>query len=73
MIQHFHKDTTIWSQKFYDKLKRNYYVTPTSYIEMIGQFKQLLAEKTEEITLEYEKYKNGYQMIIDAEIIVSQK
>jgi len=72
MIQFFHKDTTDWAAKFYTKLQRHYYVTPTSYIEMISQFKSLLDIKKEKVSKQYRKYKNGYDMILDAESIVGE-
>lgn len=38
-----------WAKKFYDDLKRKYYVTPTSYLELIVTFKSLLYEKRNEV------------------------
>lgn len=52
---------------FLQKLRRHNYVTPTSYIEMINQFKLLLGEKSKEVRDMMNKYKNGYTMIIEAE------
>jgi dynein heavy chain len=42
MVQYFHEDTTRWAKDFFNKLKRKYYVTPTSYLELIVTFKSLL-------------------------------
>jgi dynein heavy chain len=42
LLQFFHASTSKWSEDFYKKLRRKYYVTPTSYIEMIALFQQLL-------------------------------
>ena len=60
-------DTKEWSNKFLAELGRNYYVTPTSYIELINQFTALIKKKQEEIRNIFEKYENGYQQIIEAE------
>ena len=38
----FHRTTIEYSGKMLQELRRNYYVTPTSYIEMITTFKTLL-------------------------------
>ena len=38
MVMYFHDSTSKWSSLFFDKLKRKYYVTPTSYLEMIITF-----------------------------------
>jgi dynein heavy chain len=50
-----------WAKKFYNLLKRKYYVTPTSYLEMIIIFKSLLEEKRKEVTASINKYENGYK------------
>jgi dynein heavy chain len=48
-------------------MKRNYYVTPTSYIELITTFKKLLDEKRKEVQSDIFKYENGYEKIIITE------
>jgi len=45
MMQIFHKSTSDWADDFFKNLGRKYYVTPTSYLEMIVTFKTLLAER----------------------------
>jgi dynein heavy chain len=67
MVQYFHMSTSEWATKFQEQLGRVYYVTPTSYIEMINQFSSLLGKKQTEVRNLYEKYENGYQQIIEAE------
>jgi len=67
MVQYFHMNTKQWADKFQSELGRVYYVTPTSYVEMINQFSGLLAKKRKEIKDLYEKYTNGYQQIVEAE------
>ena len=37
--------TQKWAKTFYQDLGRKYYVTPTSYLEMINSFKSLLAQR----------------------------
>lgn len=67
MVQFFHESTVEWAALFYEKLKRKYYVTPTSYLELIVSFKQLLDEKRREVTASINKYENGLRKIIDTE------
>jgi dynein heavy chain len=67
MVQYFHESTSNWAKDFYKKLKRKYYVTPTSYIELITTFKNLLAEKRKEVQQNINKYENGYEKIITTE------
>jgi dynein heavy chain len=52
---------------FLRELKRNYYVTPTSYLELISTFKSLLAEKRLEVKTGRDKYLNGYDCLIATE------
>ena len=35
ILQYFHVSTQEWAHRFYSELGRRYYVTPTSYLEMI--------------------------------------
>jgi dynein heavy chain len=56
MVQFFHERTSYWAREFFKKLKRKYYVTPTSYIELITTFKNLLGEKRKEVQQNINKY-----------------
>jgi dynein heavy chain, axonemal len=67
MVQFYHSSTSKWSKEFLAKLKRHYYVTPTSYIELITTFKKLLDEKRKEVQADIFKYENGYEKIIKTE------
>jgi len=49
MVMYYHDSTNKWAHKFFNQLKRKYYVTPTSYLEMIITFQTLLAEKRQEV------------------------
>lgn len=67
MVQTFHTTTQVAKEKFFREQKRYYYVTPTSYLELIQSFKRLLAEKRGEIFALKEKYSNGYACLIKTE------
>ena len=67
MCQEFHADTIEWSQKMLNQLKRHYYVTPTSYLELIKTYKSLLAEKRKLISSEKNKFEIGYDKLIKTE------
>jgi dynein heavy chain len=49
MVQEFHTTTQTAAAKFEAELRRVYYVTPTSYLELINTFKSLLAVKRKEV------------------------
>ncbi|XP_011500273.1 PREDICTED: dynein heavy chain 7, axonemal-like [Ceratosolen solmsi marchali] len=59
MCQYFHVATQSLSKEFFDRLGRHTYVTPTSYLELISTFKNLLAIKRSEILLSKTRYEGG--------------
>ena len=67
MVQVFHTSTQTSATKFLKEQKRNYYVTPTSYLELINSFKRLLAIKRSEVKTLKDKYTNGYNTLIETE------
>ena len=40
-----HTSVTKMAERFYTELKRRYYTTPTSYLELITLYLSMLAEK----------------------------
>ena len=46
----FHSETTELAVEFKNTLKRIYYATPTSFLELIQTFKTLLAAKRKQVT-----------------------
>lgn len=50
---------------------RVYYVTPTSYLELINTFKSLLSEKRREVNNLKDRYGNGYDCLISTEANVN--
>ncbi|OMJ80715.1 hypothetical protein SteCoe_18966 [Stentor coeruleus] len=67
MCQVFHRSTIEWSHKMLMELRRHYYVTPTSYLEMITTFKNLLDEKRKMVLNEKNKFEIGYEKLITTE------
>jgi len=59
MCKHFHESVRLMSERYFDTLRRHNYVTPTSYLELILTFKNLLARKREEILLLKNRYLTG--------------
>ncbi|KAK9511585.1 hypothetical protein O3M35_000215 [Rhynocoris fuscipes] len=59
MCQTFHTDTQRLSEKFLAETGRHTYVTPTSYLELINTFKDLLAKKRSEVLLGKSRYETG--------------
>ena len=67
MVQVFHSTTQLSANRFMSELKRVYYVTPTSYLELINTFKTLLKMKRSEVMALKNRYANGYDCLIDTE------
>jgi dynein heavy chain len=53
------------SKDYLSKLRRYYYVTPTSYLELINTFKSLLASQRKEIAAQRDRYANGLAKLED--------
>lgn len=67
MCQMFHRSTAEWSKKMLMQLRRHYYVTPTSYLEMITTFKTLLQERRKVVLGEKQKFEIGFEKLITTE------
>ena len=63
MCQHFHQSVRGLSDKFYDVLRRKNYTTPTSYLELIMTFKDLLGKKRSEILATKRRYTTGLEKL----------
>ncbi|VVC27190.1 Hypothetical protein CINCED_3A023641 [Cinara cedri] len=66
MCQHFHLTTQNLSLEFDTQLKRKTYITPTSYLEMISTFKDVLSKKREEILTAKRRYEVGLEKLQNA-------
>jgi len=73
MCKHFHESVRLMSQQYYDTLRRHNYVTPTSYLELILTFKNLLARKRDEILMLKNRYLTGLEKLQFAASQVNSK
>uniref|UniRef100_A0A667XC84 Dynein axonemal heavy chain 2 n=1 Tax=Myripristis murdjan TaxID=586833 RepID=A0A667XC84_9TELE len=60
-----HQSVAQFSQRMKVELKRNNYVTPTNYLELVSGYKKLLAEKRNELGEQVSKLRNGLFKIDD--------
>ena len=72
MCKFFHKETQRAADDYAREEKRNYYVTATSYLQLIQTFNVLLKEKKDEVRTQRDRYTNGYDCLIKTEEIVTQ-
>lgn len=63
LCKHFHVHMREISDRFYEKLRRFNYVTPTSYLELILTFKKLLNAKRESISNLQMRYQTGLEKL----------
>eukprot|EP01135_Chromosphaera_perkinsii_P002036 Nk52_evm83s215 gene=Nk52_evmTU83s215 len=63
MCKVFHKDVRALSRDFMQKLGRQTYVTPTSYLELIMTYNVLLGKKREEVSKLRDRYVNGLEKL----------
>ncbi|XP_043259913.1 dynein axonemal heavy chain 7 isoform X2 [Colletes gigas] len=63
MCQYFHTSTQDLSQEFIKRAKRYSYVTPTSYLELINTFKDLLEKKRNEALDGKKRYEAGLERL----------
>lgn len=70
----FHTSTSELSKRFFDELGRYNYVTPTSYLELMGTFQTLLERKRNENTKLKHRYVVGLDKLLSAasEVAVMQ-
>lgn len=54
-----HLSITEANKLFYNELRRKYYITPKSYLDLINMYVQLLAEKREEYSVSRDRLVNG--------------
>lgn len=66
MCKEFHVSSRQLSFKFLQNLKRHNYVTPTSYLELIQTFKQLLEFKRKEVNSLKRRYEVGLEQLASA-------
>ena len=55
---------TTMTRRMTQELGRYYYVTPTSYLELINTFKNLFAEKRDEVSKKKSRYQNGLTKLL---------
>lgn len=58
------------TERYRSELRRHYYVTPTSYLELINCFKGLLGKKEDEVSTAKSRYDVGLEKIVHTEGLV---
>nr|XP_021153643.1 dynein heavy chain 12, axonemal isoform X1 [Columba livia]XP_021153644.1 dynein heavy chain 12, axonemal isoform X1 [Columba livia]XP_021153645.1 dynein heavy chain 12, axonemal isoform X1 [Columba livia]XP_021153646.1 dynein heavy chain 12, axonemal isoform X1 [Columba livia]XP_021153647.1 dynein heavy chain 12, axonemal isoform X1 [Columba livia]XP_021153648.1 dynein heavy chain 12, axonemal isoform X1 [Columba livia] len=72
ICKYFHTSVLSLSARFLQSLGRHNYVTPTSYLELIAAFRQLLTQKRDAVMKAKKKYVNGLDKLAFAESQVAE-
>jgi dynein heavy chain len=67
MCMLFHQCARKLTITFYEEQQRHFYVTPTSYLELLSTYKTLLGQKRLEIDTLRKRYAVGLEKLFDAE------
>ncbi|CAJ1398655.1 unnamed protein product [Effrenium voratum] len=71
LFQVMHMSVETASKQFLDRNKRHVYITPTSYLELLNSFINVLSTKRKQVGTQQKRYKVGLEKIGDAEAQVS--
>ena len=67
MFKVIHQSVEASAKKFLQETKRNVYITPTSYLELLTSFGSILAMKRKQVGTQQHRYQVGLRKIGDAE------
>ncbi|XP_053711973.1 dynein axonemal heavy chain 6-like isoform X3 [Synchiropus splendidus] len=65
-----HVSVSVMADRFYEELRRRYYTTPTSYLELINLYLSMLEQKREELVLARDRVKNGLMKLLETNDLV---
>ncbi|PNH05107.1 Dynein heavy chain 7, axonemal [Tetrabaena socialis] len=64
---HFHLTARTLTNRYLKEAKRHYYVTPTSYLQLLECFKSLLRRQQEAVTMQRRRYEVGLEKLAATE------
>ena len=70
MCVDIHVSVTETSDRFFQELRRKFYTTPKSYLDLINLYTSLLAEKREELGTARDRLLNGLQKLDETNAVV---
>ncbi|KAL3884515.1 hypothetical protein ACJMK2_024650, partial [Sinanodonta woodiana] len=72
MCVEIHTSVSTMADRFYAELKRKYYTTPTSYLELINLYLAMLHEKTKSLKNARDRVKNGLMKLLETNELVDK-
>uniref|UniRef100_A0A8P4KSK9 AAA+ ATPase domain-containing protein n=1 Tax=Dicentrarchus labrax TaxID=13489 RepID=A0A8P4KSK9_DICLA len=71
MCVEIHVSVTDMAERFYSELRRRYYTTPTSYLELINLYLSMLEEKRQQLVAR-DRVKNGLTKLLETNELVDK-
>ncbi|XP_063473624.1 dynein axonemal heavy chain 6 isoform X8 [Symphalangus syndactylus] len=72
MCVNVHSSVSSMAERYYNELRRRYYTTPTSYLELINLYLSMLSEKRKQIISARDRVKNGLTKLLETNILVDK-
>ncbi|KAF7463315.1 Hypothetical predicted protein [Marmota monax] len=70
MCVNVHLSVSQTADRYYTELRRRYYTTPTSYLELINLYLTMLTEKKKQLISARDRVKNGLTKLLQTNILV---
>jgi hypothetical protein len=67
MCMQFHSGIRNLTMRYALEAKRHFYITPTSYLQLLNAYKALYAKKNFEVTVAKRRYENGLEKLLFTE------
>ncbi|XP_036729228.1 dynein heavy chain 6, axonemal [Balaenoptera musculus] len=72
MCVNVHLSVSSMAERYYTELRRRYYTTPTSYLELINLYLYMLSEKKKQLVSACERVKNGLTKLLETNVLVDK-
>ncbi|XP_062985188.1 dynein axonemal heavy chain 6 [Elgaria multicarinata webbii] len=72
MCVDIHMSVTEMAEQYYAELRRRYYTTPTSYLELINLYLSMLSEKRKQLVSARDRVKNGLSKLLETNVLVDK-
>ncbi|XP_064233929.1 dynein axonemal heavy chain 6 isoform X6 [Aotus nancymaae] len=73
MCVNIHLSVSSMAERYYNELRRRYYTTPTSYLELINLYQSMLSEKRRQIISARDRVKNGLTKLLETNVLVDKR
>lgn len=66
-----HEDVEVTAERFYNEMRRHYYTTPSSYLELLKQYHTLLERRKDMIVAKRDRILNGLNKLLETNELVT--